>query len=95
MKDQRVTLADIKQLPLDWIKDLDQKQREELEKQLRAARKPLLKIRQLVINKLVQLEKEQVSKRNYDSPSWAYLQADINGEVRGLQYYLQLTDFLT
>lgn len=71
------------------------KQREDFEQHLRNATSLIKKLREVVIDRINSTEKEALSKRSYDSPSWPYLQADAIGEVRGLQYILELTDFMS
>lgn len=85
-------MATNKAIPLDWVKNLDNK--EEFEKYLRNSTLLVKRLRQIVQDRLQVLEKDSINRKNYDSPSWAYQQADYNGEVRGLQYILQLTDFM-
>lgn len=38
------------------------------------------------------LERKKVSQADYTSPSWAYLQADLNGSIRVLKEYINILD---
>lgn len=52
--------------------------------------KPLFdRLHQLLLNELNGLEQKA---RDYDNPSWAYLQADINGQKYILDKVLKLTN---
>lgn len=84
-----------KTIPLAWIKHLGPKQKEDFEQHLRNATSIIKKLREIVTDRIISIEKEALSKKSYESPSWAYIQADTNGEIRGLHHILELTDFMT
>lgn len=83
-----------KNIPLDWVKNLNLKEREDFETHIRNAGRILRRLRELANDRISQVNREVISKRNYESPSWAFLQADANGEIRALEYILNLTDFI-
>lgn len=84
-----------KSIPLAWIKNLTPKQKEDFEQHLRNATSIIKKLREITTDRIISIEKEALSKKSYESPSWPFLQADNNGEIRGLHYILELTDFMT
>jgi len=54
---------------------------------------PYIAILKEILNKdLVQLEKEAMSDNRYDDQSWAYKQADYNGQKRTLTDILKLIE---
>lgn len=65
-------------------------ERGEREALLRAAAPALDIVKRVLEDKLEELTSNALSKKNYESPSWALLQADAIGEARGIQYAIEL-----
>lgn len=68
----------------DWFRNTNSKQKEELEYVLRNNSTLV----QSILDILTRYENEelrsQISSSQYDNPSWAYKQADVNGARRAL-----------
>lgn len=88
-------MAETKSIPLAWVKNMSAKQREDFEQHLRNATSLIKKLREITTDRIISIEKEALNKKSYENPNWPYLQADILGEVRGLTYILELTEFMT
>lgn len=63
-----------------WFMDLPKDEQEGFKKEVKSAKNVLEKLEQIVQKKI----KEIVVLDDYDSPSWAYKQADRNGYNRAL-----------
>lgn len=63
-----------------WFMDLPKDEQEGFKKEVKSAKNVLDKLEQIVKSRL----KEIVVIEDYDSPSWAYKQADRNGYNRAL-----------
>lgn len=63
-----------------WFMDLPKDEQEGFKKEVKSAKGVLDKLEQIVNSKI----KEIVIANDYDSPSWAYKQADRNGYNRAL-----------
>lgn len=63
-----------------WFMDLPKDEQEGFKKEVKSAKNVLDKLEQIVNSKI----KEIVINTDYDSPSWAYKQADRNGYNRAL-----------
>jgi hypothetical protein len=63
-----------------WFMDLPKDEQEGFKKEVKSAKNVLEKLEQIVKSRL----KEIVVIEDYDSPSWAYKQADRNGYNRAL-----------
>lgn len=75
-----------------WLKDAkNTEERKELEKTLRNSRFALDILAKMVYNISKDIEKSKFD--DYDSPSWAYSQADKNGQLRAYRRILDLLDF--
>ena len=61
-----------------WFMDLPKDEQEGFKREVKSAKNVLDKLEQIVQNKI----KEIVITNDYDSPSWAYKQADRNGYNR-------------
>jgi hypothetical protein len=81
-------------IPSDWIKSLPEAERVEFEKSLRHSTTVLTRLQQIVDEKLFAIEREENSTVIYDTPSWAYKQAHLNGERSGLTKIKNLLSFL-
>lgn len=76
----------------DWFKDLPKEQQEDRKAMVKSAQ-PTLKVLKSILDKMLdELETERSKKAHYDSPAWAYLQADNNGAVRALKRVIDLLD---
>lgn len=64
--------------------------KEEREACLRSSDKGFALLRSLVEDKLKACQKLRSERDGYDSPSWAYKQADYNGEERALRSVLDI-----
>ena len=72
-----------------WLSHLkDSKEREEYKNKLLASRFLLDKLHEIVYN-IVKME-TRPSTKDYDSPSWAYLQAHQNGRLEAFEEILKL-----
>lgn len=75
----------------DWYKGLKtDADRPERAKEVRSGLPALRILKSILETKLDQLEGSHTTKQKYDSPSWAYLQADYVGNKRCLQEIIQL-----
>lgn len=79
-------------LPIVWTKHLKTKEEKE-------NFESLLRNSTIVASRLVtilrEMDESKVSREtDYDSPSWAYLQADQNGYRRAIQEVLKLFNYL-
>lgn len=63
-----------------WFMDLPKDEQEGFKREVKSAKNVLDKLEQIVKHKI----KEIVVLDDYDSPSWAYKQADRNGYNRAL-----------
>lgn len=63
-----------------WFMDLPKDEQEGFKREIKSAKNVLDKLEQIVNSKI----KEIVIANDYDSPSWAYKQADRNGYNRAL-----------
>ena len=73
-----------------WTKGLDETAKKEMQAQLLASSNILGRLEKLVLEDIVASKKSQASKESYESPSWAYLQADSTGEIRAYNKILKL-----
>lgn len=81
-------------IAIDWIKNLPEKEREEFETTLRHSTTVLTRLQEIVTEKIEAIEREENSTVVYESPSWAYKQAHLNGERSGLTKIKNLLSFL-
>lgn len=72
-----------------WFMDLPKDQQEGFKKQVNSAKDVLEKLEQIIRDKT----KEITLSDDYDSPSWAYKQADRNGYNRALTEVLNILKF--
>jgi hypothetical protein len=63
-----------------WFMDLPKDEQDGFKREVKSAKNVLDKLEQIVQNRI----KEIVITNDYDSPSWAYKQADRNGYNRAL-----------
>ena len=80
-------------LPLRWVADKKtDKEKKDFFESLTNNRFVLGRLKDILLEDLEALEKQGVS--DYDSPSWAYKQADLNGQKRQIQRVLDLLSFI-
>tara|TARA_R110002012_G_scaffold319825_1_gene541482 strand:+ start:11928 stop:12170 length:243 start_codon:yes stop_codon:yes gene_type:complete len=72
----------------DWFKDCKSKEEKEKQKQFLLSNKKVLKELSSILSSKVRTPKEG----DYDSPSWAYKRADLDGYNRALTLVLELID---
>jgi hypothetical protein len=75
-----------------WTKGLDEAGKKELNSQLIASIPVLKRLGQLIEDSIEASTKVQESKETYESPSWAFFQADHVGELRAYRKILRLID---
>lgn len=76
-----------------WIKHLkENKQREEFMLNLVAAKTVLNRLSELIKEDIKASQSGSLTKDKYESPNWAYLQADKVGEQRALNKILKIID---
>lgn len=72
----------------DWIKNLqDKKDQDEFKASIQNAGSVLDRVAQLIEERINSLG---APEKNYTSPSWAYLQAHVNGRKEELEYFKKL-----
>jgi len=81
-----------KALSLKWTKGLDESDKERTEKLIRNSGIVLSRLRDIIQEDLDNIQKE--TEKDYDNPSWAYLQAHKNGKSDYARQMLSLLNFL-
>lgn len=77
----------------EWFKDCPSEQAKDDRKKMVKSAAPTLKVLKTIVERYLRDEEsKRLSKTNYESPSWAYLQADGNGAVRILKLMNTLLD---
>lgn len=66
-----------------WFSNLPKDKQDEFKKLVLGSQKVLDRAREICYNKIMELESPPTG--DYDSPSWAYKQADRNGYIRALK----------
>jgi len=80
-------------IPVQWLKDkADVK--EDLERTLRNSTYVLGKLKQILKDELLSIDKAEVTITDFDEPNWASKQAFRNGRKSGLTYTLSLLEFI-
>lgn len=83
----------MEKLPLRWVDNLKTpKERTEFFDVLKNNRYVLKRLKEILSEDLSKMDTP--SATDYDSPSWAYKQADLIGQKRQLQKVLDLLSFL-
>lgn len=78
-----------------WLQDLkDPKAREDFERVLRNDSVVLSKLKKIIEEFIVDVETNEMSLDDFDSPSWALKQASRLGEKRGLKKIRDLLTFI-
>ena len=87
-------LASEKKLNLVWTKHIkDVEERTRFESNLRNNTLLLGRLRDILQDKLDSLDKEEVSSEDYDSPSWAFKQANRLGRKAEIKSLMDLLEF--
>jgi len=84
-----------KGLSIDWLKNLDTPEKKQsFALRIRSLQNDIVFMRLIEIlkEKRASLLRGPSSLDEYDSPSWAHKQADINGQIRSINYVLELID---
>lgn len=77
----------------DWLKDCKDLDEVDARKKMVLSAAPTLRIlHKLMESKLKEEQEGQLRRMAYESPSWAYTQADSIGAIRTLKYVLSLLD---
>jgi hypothetical protein len=80
-----------RKLKMEWYKGvLNEDARVELAAEIMSSRTTLELLRKLLEDRVAALDATHTKKTNYDSPSWAYAQADYVGAKRTLQEIIEL-----
>lgn len=84
-----------KGLPLEWVKHLkSEEERKSFEEAVRHDTLVLGRLLEILEEKVKDLDQKETSLSAYDSPSWAYKQAHMNGMKQGLTAVKNLLSFL-
>lgn len=83
-----------KGIAIDWIKNLPKDEAVEFEKTLRHSTIVLSRLSEILDEQIKNLDRQEMTSEAYDSPSWAYKQAHLNGERSRLTKVKQLLSFL-
>lgn len=75
-----------------WTKGLTADLKEEVTLSFKSSTIMRKRLKELLAEKEALAQKSIVSKDMYDSPSWAFLQADNNGYIRALHEILSLIE---
>lgn len=67
-----------------WLSTISKQDREEFKQRILLAEPVLERLQEVINGKLSQSSSEILSKTNYESPSWALMQADHVGYTRAL-----------
>jgi len=68
-----------------WTKGLSPEKKEEVRSDFQASGALRERLASILQEKIDASRKASILKDSYESPNWAYLQADINGFVRALE----------
>jgi hypothetical protein len=78
-------------MQIQWFSNLkDPKDKEAFKQYLLGSQKLLDRLKEICYNRIQ--DRGNTKESDYDSPSWAYLQADRNGYVRAYQEILKLCE---
>ena len=79
---------------LDWLKDVRGNKEHERQRiaEIQAARPALKVLKNILERKIEEAQRVAKTKDLYESPAWAYYQADNNGVVRAYTEILTLLD---
>lgn len=79
-------------MKIEWFAGLPKDKQEERKALVKSAAPTLKVLKNILEKRLDDLESKRVNPANYDSPAWAYMQADINGSMRELERVIELLD---
>lgn len=71
-----------------WLTHLKKDEREEFKQRIILAEPVISRLSDIINDKLAESARENLKKTNYDSPSWAMMQADHIGYTRALNELL-------
>lgn len=57
---------------------------------VKSAKPTLDLLKQILVDRMVEVQKSMLSTQNYESPAWAEMQADRLGAIRELDYVISL-----
>jgi hypothetical protein len=84
-----------KSLPVVWTKHIqDPEKKKNFEQSVRASTTALGRLLEIIEDEERVLESSSFSLKDFDTPSWAYKQAYINGEKSRLKKLKELIDFI-
>lgn len=87
--------ASLVALSLEWTNHLNTpEKKQEFEKSLRNDVLVMTRLKGILDKHLEVIKEKEASLSSYDSPSWPYLQAHLNGKKDEIQKLLQLLNFL-
>lgn len=76
----------------DWFHGVPKEKHDERRALVKSA-SPTLKLLKAILEKrLAELDTKRTNPVHYDSPAWAYMQADINGSMREIKQVIELLD---
>jgi len=85
----------LSRLNLTWTKHLqNEDQKEQFELVLRNSTHVLGRLKAILKEELIALEGKETSIADFDSPSWAFKQAYLNGDRARLKKVLNLLEFI-
>lgn len=79
-------------MKVEWFAGLPKEKHEERKALVKGASPTLKVLKNILEKRLVDLADKQVNPAHYDSPAWAYMQADLNGSMRELKRVIELLD---
>lgn len=69
-------------------------EKESLEAGIRHSTLALGKLEEIIVSKLSDITSRECKTESYDKPSWAYYQADMNGQKKAYRELIDLLSFL-
>lgn len=85
---------DKRRLSVEWFRGIPDDKREAHEKSIRHATLALNALKEIVEEDLRAFLDQETGKDVYETPAWAYQQADLNGRKKYAKKLLQLLSFL-
>jgi predicted sugar kinase len=84
----------VKAVSVEWFKNLAEGDQEKFKELLKSSHRVLGRQKQILEQRLVDLEIKEVAEAAYENPAWAYKQAHLNGRRAEIHSLLKLLDFL-
>lgn len=84
----------MKELPVQWFKHLPEKDQGEFIALVRGNHRLLSRLLEIIDQRLYDLDTKEETEQTYKEPSYAYLQAFINGRRASLKDIRKLLDFM-